>query len=157
MGRSTSLPDQALPEAQAGMDGCGPAARGQSVLEPVGGMTRFAFLSDVHGNLEALERVREDIAALAIDRVVCLGDVVSYNADQRACMELVIDEGIEWIAGNHDLIAGGLLSPVRCGAGARYSVLKARRELDPLGRQHLRGLPLLLRDDAFVAFHGSLR
>ena len=118
---------------------------------------RVAFLSDVHGNLDALRRVRDDIADQGVDRTMCLGDVVSYNADQRACMEWIGSERWQWVAGNHDLIAAGVLEPINCGASARYAASKARRELPAEWRDHIKGLPLLVREEEFVAFHASPR
>jgi predicted phosphodiesterase len=120
-------------------------------------MSRIALLSDVHGNLQALQRVRRDVAQQGIERMVCLGDLASYNADQHACMEYVVGEKIEWIAGNHDLIAAGLLNPVRCGPQARYSASKARRAMTAAWRRHIRQLPLILADDVFAGFHASPR
>jgi predicted phosphodiesterase len=123
-------------------------------------MPKVALLSDVHGNLEALQRVREDMAAQSVTRIVCLGDLASYNADQHACMELAVADRMEWIAGNHDLMAAGVLSPARCGADARFAALKAKRELHPTWRAHIRRLPLVAMDEMderFLAFHASPR
>jgi len=63
---------------------------------------RLIFLSDIHGNLEALEAVREAIKEEQADKVYCLGDVVGYGADPEACWRAVADEGWETILGNHD-------------------------------------------------------
>jgi predicted phosphodiesterase len=123
-------------------------------------MARVALLSDVHGNVEALQRVREDMAARSVERIVCLGDLASYNADQHACMELAVADRMEWIAGDHDLMAAGLLASARCGTDARFAALKAKRELHPTWRAHIRRLPLVAMDEMderFVAFHASPR
>jgi predicted phosphodiesterase len=42
---------------------------------------RFAFVSDIHGNLEALEAVFKDIEGQDVDEVICLGDIVGYGAN----------------------------------------------------------------------------
>jgi predicted phosphodiesterase len=120
-------------------------------------MRRVAVLSDVHGNLEALRRVEEDISVAGVDRVVCLGDVASYNADQHACMEVITANGWDWIAGNHDLIAADVLAPTNCGASARYAASKARRELTDEWRAYIRRLPLMAGEMDFLAFHASPR
>ncbi|MBI2481473.1 MAG: metallophosphoesterase family protein [Planctomycetia bacterium] len=118
-------------------------------------MSRIAFFSDVHGNLEALECVLQDLRSQPHDRVVCLGDLASYNADQHACMERLVSEEIEWIAGNHDLIAARLLAPLACSADARYSAMRARAALAPRWQSHIHTLPLILCEEDFVAFHAS--
>lgn len=71
---------------------------------------RLAIFSDIHGNLEALQRVLEKIADLQIDRVICLGDVVGYGADPNACVDVIQDVADVVLAGNHDWASVGLMS-----------------------------------------------
>ena len=51
-------------------------------------METIAVISDVHGNLEALEAVLARIDALQIDAIYSLGDVVGYGPDPDACVAL---------------------------------------------------------------------
>ena len=53
-------------------------------------MTRTAILSDIHGNLTALEAVLADVDDQNVDRIVCLGDVIGYGPAPRECLDLVI-------------------------------------------------------------------
>ena len=46
-----------------------------------------AIISDIHGNLPALEAVLEDIEQKDITEIVCLGDVVGYGPYPRECLE----------------------------------------------------------------------
>ena len=50
---------------------------------------RYAIVSDIHGNLEALQAVLADIQTRHIDEIFCLGDVVGYYPDPGRCIELV--------------------------------------------------------------------
>ena len=52
-------------------------------------MPKYAVLSDIHGNLEALEAVLRLCAAVGVDKYILLGDVVGYNADPSRCIEIV--------------------------------------------------------------------
>ena len=62
----------------------------------------FALISDIHGNLEALQAVFDHIDSQGIDRVICLGDLVGYGPDPEAVVDLVA-ERCEWsLSGNHD-------------------------------------------------------
>ena len=45
--------------------------------------TRWAFISDLHGNLVALERVLADLQHQAVDQLVCLGDVATLGPQPR--------------------------------------------------------------------------
>src|SRR3989442_561304 len=59
---------------------------------------RYAVVSDIHGNLEALDAVLAD-AASRTDAILCLGDVVGYGADPCACIERLAEPGPEWTLG----------------------------------------------------------
>src|SRR5581483_5628888 len=63
---------------------------------------KHAIIADIHGNLEALQAVLADIKAQQCDRIVCLGDIVGYNASPRACMDIVRSMDIPCVKGNHD-------------------------------------------------------
>src|SRR5207237_10394991 len=71
-------------------------------------LVRYAILSDIHGNLEALEAVLADAGPRA-DGVLCLGDVVGYGADPAACVERVAERAEAVVAGNHEHGVAGLL------------------------------------------------
>jgi len=64
---------------------------------------KIAVLSDIHSNLEALERALAEIEATGVDAVYCLGDVVGYNADPGACVDLVREHCTGVVQGNHDV------------------------------------------------------
>lgn len=63
---------------------------------------RTAVIADVHGNLPALEAVLADIDRQACDRIICLGDLVGYNAQPAECVQLVAARVDVCVAGNHD-------------------------------------------------------
>jgi len=61
---------------------------------------RVGLISDVHGNLPALEAVLDDMPP--VDDVVCAGDVVGYNPWPRECLERVRAVSSLVVQGNHD-------------------------------------------------------
>lgn len=63
---------------------------------------RLAILSDIHSNLEALKRTFQALDEAEVDAVYCLGDVVGYNADPAACVDLVRERCDAVVLGNHD-------------------------------------------------------
>ena len=65
-------------------------------------MTRVALISDVHGNLTALEAALGDIAARGADRIVCLGDVANEGPQPVAVIRRLRDLDIPVIKGNTD-------------------------------------------------------
>src|SRR3712207_3468821 len=64
--------------------------------------TRWAILSDIHGNLEALEAVLADAAAQGAEKIAVLGDVIDYGPDPVACLERVSAAAEVWLVGNHE-------------------------------------------------------
>jgi putative phosphoesterase len=64
---------------------------------------RIAILSDIHGNLPALEAVLSDLAGQAdIERVYCLGDLVGYAPFPNEVIERIRGARIPTIIGNYD-------------------------------------------------------
>ena len=64
---------------------------------------RIAIFTDIHGNRRALEAIVEDIKKEKIDEVICLGDILALGPNPSECMELIINNNIKLILGNHDL------------------------------------------------------
>ncbi|WP_435117365.1 metallophosphoesterase family protein [Halolamina sp. C58] len=88
---------------------------------------QLGVISDVHGNLPALERVLD--AMPSVDLLVCAGDVVGYNPWPAACVDAVRDRGIPTVQGNHDrAVASG--DAVGFNGMAKAGVDHARDQLD---------------------------
>ena len=69
---------------------------------------KIAFISDIHANLPALEEVLKAIKKQVVDKVYCLGDVVNQNVWNNEVIELLEENKIMVIQGNHDAgIAAG--------------------------------------------------
>src|SRR5437879_3863441 len=49
-----------------------------------------ALISDIHGNLEALRAVLEDINKHQVEEIYCLGDVIGYGPNPRECIDLIM-------------------------------------------------------------------
>jgi predicted phosphodiesterase len=64
---------------------------------------KVAVLSDIHGNLEALEAVSADLLMRGADRVICLGDNVGYGPDPEEVVRRIRELSYESILGNHEL------------------------------------------------------
>jgi putative phosphoesterase len=63
---------------------------------------RIALISDIHGNLTALEAALIDIARLGADKIVCLGDVALEGPQPIAVIHRLRDLSIPVIKGNTD-------------------------------------------------------
>lgn len=85
-------------------------------------LRRIALLSDVHGNLPALDAVIADIAATRIEERYCLGDLVGYGPDPAGVIERIRAEGIPTVRGNYDEGVGNR----RGDCGCYYATQQAR-------------------------------
>jgi diadenosine tetraphosphatase ApaH/serine/threonine PP2A family protein phosphatase len=102
---------------------------------------RYAIISDIHSNLEALEVALQEIDRIGVDRIVSLGDLVGYNANPNECVRILRDRGVSSLMGNHDAAACGLEDPVDFNPVARAAILWTRHALEPVNQDFLEGLP----------------
>lgn len=92
-------------------------------------MARTAIISDIHANYHALSAVIEDVRNMLCSDVVCLGDVVGYNAYPAECLDYVRELGCPVVKGNHD---EEVVSPslVKMNPVARRAMDWTRDQLD---------------------------
>ena len=64
---------------------------------------KIAVFSDIHGNIEVLKTILEDIKKENINRIICLGDVIAIGPNSKECLDLIIDNNVELLLGNHEL------------------------------------------------------
>lgn len=118
---------------------------------------RVAVLSDVHGNLEALQATLAAIEAAGVDEVWSLGDVVGYGARPSACMALLRDVCSVSLAGNHDLVAAGVSSAEGFSRSARIAISWTSQQLSPEEREEIRSWPSSTQRLGVGVAHGSMR
>jgi len=116
---------------------------------------RIAFISDIHGNLEALEAVFKDIDSLAIDEVICLGDIVGYGANPNECVDLVRQRCSVILLGNHDAAAVNLLATHHFNSHAKIAIEWTAGTLKSDVRTFLLSLPLHMTRDMMTLVHST--
>ena len=121
-------------------------------------MALYGVIADIHGNREALSASLKMLENRGVHRIVCLGDVVGYNADPDECVAMVRNRCAVTIAGNHDLIGLGRLDFRRCSNKAEYSLRRTRRTLGRESAAWLAALPArCVLEDGVVLVHGGVR
>jgi diadenosine tetraphosphatase ApaH/serine/threonine PP2A family protein phosphatase len=83
---------------------------------------KIALISDVHGNLEALESVLRDIEQQGAEKIHFLGDAVGYGSNPNECVRLIENHCEIKLLGNHDYAAMGLESTESFNQLARASI-----------------------------------
>lgn len=122
-----------------------------------------AIISDIHGNLEALNAVLEDIQGQDIEQIYCLGDVIGYGPNPRECIDAAMQFEV-CILGNHD--QGALFDPEGFSSGAERAIFWTRAQLEAANQdngpnvkrwQFLCELPRVYTNDDLLLVHGSAR
>jgi len=122
----------------------------------------IALVSDIHGNIEALDAVCADIAEKGCDRILCLGDVVGYGPDPKACLDRVIGFDLT-IMGNHDHAA--FIEPAGFNTPAERAIFWTRKVLEVEADEGLRRgrweflarMATFHSEDGILYVHGSPR
>ena len=65
-------------------------------------MVQVAVISDIHGNLPALQAVIEDLRRISPDVVVVDGDIINRGPQSRECLAAVREQGYTVVYGNHE-------------------------------------------------------
>ena len=125
-------------------------------------MEKRAIISDIHGNLEAMDAVLSDIQDQGIEQVYCLGDVVGYGPNPCECIDRVMPLAVT-ILGNHDQAA--LFDPEGFSSGAERAIFWTRQQLEAAGDtpentarwRFLCQLPRQHHEEECSFVHGSAR
>ena len=131
-------------------------------------MSAVAIVTDIHGNLPALEAALDRIEQLGIKRVYCGGDLVGYGPHPNEVCALVEDRRIPSIYGNYDYAIGRDLEDCGCAYRDQHdrelgqqSVDWTLAHTDRRSKDFMRGLPFDLRfelgDQRVRLVHGSPR
>src|ERR1700712_5882597 len=92
---------------------------------------RIALLSDIHGNLHALDAVLSDVEREDVHEIWCLGDIVGYGADPNDCCARIREQADAVLCGNHDMAVTGELSLDEFSRGAAIAARWTQEGLHP--------------------------
>ena len=117
---------------------------------------KYAIISDIHGNLEALNTVLEDAGARGCEKYVCGGDVVGYNANPQECMNILRGLDIPCVMGNHDEYIGKNCDLSAFNPVAAAAVEWTREQLSEEDRKWLCDLRYKRLVDHFQVVHATM-
>jgi predicted phosphodiesterase len=116
---------------------------------------RYAIISDIHGNVEALQAVFADIRKKNVDSIICLGDIVGYYPDPERCIELVKKEVEYCVAGNHDYAAIGRIDTQNFTYYAYAAMEWTKQNISEKAIEYLQSLPLTVNLENMYFTHSS--
>jgi putative phosphoesterase len=115
-------------------------------------MERVAVITDIHGNLPALEAALARIDDLDVDATYCGGDLVGYGPWPNEVCRLISERQIPTIYGNYDYAIGRDLKDCGCAyrdphdrALGELSIAWTLEQTDDDSKEFMRGLPFELR------------
>ncbi len=117
---------------------------------------RYAILSDIHANTDALERVLSDARQQNVERFVCLGDVVGYGPRPAEALARIRETCAITLAGNHDDAVSGRGDAKAFIDLAGDAAARHREALTPEDLAWLKNLPWACELEGAVAAHGDI-
>jgi predicted phosphodiesterase len=116
---------------------------------------KIAFISDIHGNLEALESVMRDLDKKGAEKIHFLGDVVGYGSNPNECVKIVSKYCDLRIMGNHDFVAMGLESVENFNQLAQASINWTMEKITPKTMEILADFEMTAEFLDYYLVHGS--
>ena len=120
---------------------------------------RYAIFSDIHGNLEALNAVVASAEARGVEKYICVGDIVGYNANPSECLSVVQSLDLAAIVlGNNDEYMSDDANFLSVNETAMNSISWTRQQLSEDQRAWLRQLEIKVvkSEDNITVVHATL-
>lgn len=115
---------------------------------------KIAVISDVHGNLEALSAVIENIAKQPVDCLISLGDNIGYGPDAEKVTQLVRRYGMKSVLGNHEKALFDLETYDSLNFQAQENNMQIRTMLTEESLAYYQALPLFIDLEDMYFVHG---
>jgi predicted phosphodiesterase len=116
---------------------------------------KYAIISDIHSNLEALNKALTIIDEKKVDEIICLGDIVGYGANPNQCVEIVRTRCSAAVLGNHDAAALDTSQAHDFNAIARKAVFWTAEELTSESKEYLSARPMTEKRGDILFVHSS--
>lgn len=117
---------------------------------------KYAILSDIHGNLEALQAVLQDAKQQGCTHYVCLGDIVGYGPNPRECLQMIQELNCPTVIGNHDEYVAKDQALTGFNPMAADGIKWTRDQLNEAEKSWLRNLKYVRTVDPFTIVHATL-
>lgn len=116
---------------------------------------RYAIISDIHSNLEALTKALSIIDGKNVDAIICLGDIVGYGANPNECVDLIRARCSAVVLGNHDAAALNTALAYDFNSIARRAIQWTSDQLSTESRLFLATLPMTVVKENILFVHSS--
>ncbi|MEO8514878.1 MAG: metallophosphoesterase family protein [Ignavibacteria bacterium] len=116
---------------------------------------KYAIISDVHANSEAVTACFKEIERLNVERIICLGDLVDYCAEPNEVVKLIKENCDVVVLGNHDEAQYKYQMVERYTENARISSIHTRSVINPEHVEYFKTLPYSHTENELLFVHAS--
>lgn len=116
---------------------------------------RYAVISDIHSNFEALTAVLANIQEQKVQKIICLGDIVGYGPNPNECIDLIKKNCAFIITGNHDRACINSLEKENFNRFAKESIEWTVDQLNEESFSFISQHPFHITIDDFYFVHSS--
>lgn len=119
---------------------------------------KYAILSDIHSNIEALQAALDEIGRLGVKKIICCGDVIGYGPNPKECLDLI--RGLkhkEVLSGNHEAAASGKILISDLNEYAGRAIVVNNSLIGDSERVYMYSLKETHSEDNMFFVHGSPR
>ncbi len=117
---------------------------------------KILVLSDIHGNLEALNAVLENSSSENWEEIWFLGDLAGYGPEPEACYQTLKKQNTLFIPGNHDLYLCGRMPGKFFSNESRKALIMSHSLVSGEFLKHMKELPVFQERKGFLLVHGSV-
>lgn len=118
-------------------------------------MKKTAIISDIHGNLEALNTVLEIIKNEGISNIICLGDVIGYGPNPIECVDILLRNKCIILKGNHESMFLSETAENKCSKLGKISNRWTREQIPNELLPLFKSLPYFYEDLLFLYVHSA--
>jgi len=116
---------------------------------------KYAVISDIHANLEALTKAVSIIDGKQVDEIICLGDVVGYGANPNECVDIVRRRCSTVVLGNHDEAALDPAGPHQFNPIAQKAIEWTAAQLTDESSEFLSSRQMVEKKENIFLVHSS--
>lgn len=117
---------------------------------------RYGIISDIHGNLEALEASINALKGESIDELLCIGDIVGYGANPSECITKIRELRPITVCGNHDAACSGFIDIEYFNDSAKEAIIWTSINISLDEKEYLKKLPFSYKNRYLEMAHGTL-
>lgn len=119
---------------------------------------RYAVISDIHSNLEALNSVLEFLQSNPVDKIISCGDIIGYGPNPKQCItKLRTLNNFTSVIGNHDAAIINKIDISNFNNEAKIAAKINKSMLSKDELEYLDSLKTTLSENNSLFVHGSPR